>query len=374
MKILFILENTIADLHGGTEVSSFHLARLLRKRKIEVEEWTPYKKRKSMYFYTAFLFQLWIFFLLLCKCVKYRPQILHIQGKYLIPQAVLTGKLLKIPTVVTIRDYIVVCPIGLCLFQVSKRHGFDWYITKEIPKFLDIYHPSENMFKKIIRTGLMIKGWFISKYLKWWLGKADKVIVVSGAAQEILKENGIKSQIVYNTFDTGIYKDFLQLTKDSPLGKNKKNILFVGKPSYGKGYDLFQSLSRNKLFKSYNFKTIGGKSKLGYLDTLKEIEQALAVVVPSRWPEPFGRVALESVTMDVPVLTTNMGGLPEIIENENAGYVCNPEINSLTVGLRKIIKNNVKLRQIIKERKRNFSEKFGADPINAHINLYDEII
>lgn len=374
MKILFVLENTMTDLHGGTEVSSYHLARLLRKKGIGVEEWTPFPKRKSQFWYTCLAGQIYIFIKLVLYLLKNRQNVLHVQGKYLIPPAVVAGKLFGIPTVVTIRDYMVVCPIGLCLFETFSRHGFGWYVMMELPKFLSIYHSTESASKKMIRTGLMVRGWFVSKYLKWWLKKADKVIAVSEATQNILKENGIKSQIIYNTFDIRLYKDCPPPAEDSPLGKEIKNILFVGKPSYGKGYDLFLSLSRNKLFKNYNFKTIGGDNKLDYSDTLKEIKQALTVVVPSRWPEPFGRVALESVMMGVPVLTTDRGGLPEIVEDKKFGYVCNPEIKSLIFELKKIIENNVKLRRRIRKQTRILIDKFQNSPLTMHLNLYNEII
>ena len=64
MNVLFILENTINDLHGGTEVSSYHLARLLRREGVLVEEWSPYKKRRLQYWYTGFIFQLYTSLLL----------------------------------------------------------------------------------------------------------------------------------------------------------------------------------------------------------------------------------------------------------------------------------------------------------------------
>lgn len=377
MKILFVLENTIQNLEGGTEVSSFHLASLLRKKKVEVEDWVPYKKRRAAFFYTCVWGQLYIFIRLLCDLVKIKPQILHIQGKYLVPPAILAGKILKIPTVATIRDYVVVCPTGLCLFEegvIKKNHGLGWFIFQEIPRFLSIYHSNKSIFGKVLRGGLMIRGWFVSKYLKWWLKKADKVIAVSEATQRILKENGIRSQVIYNTFDTKLYKDCPLSTEDSPLGKDKKDILFVGKPSYGKGYDLFQSLSRNKLFNKYNFKTIGGKNKLNYLDTLKEIKRALVVVVPSRWPEPFGRVALESIMLGTPVLSTNRGGLPEIVENNATGLSVDPKIKLLSNALFKIIQDNHRFRQNIRSGKDDLLNKFEDVPLREHIKLYDDLL
>ena len=45
MKILFVLENTIKSLEGERKSADFHLARLLRRRNVEAEEWAPYSKR-----------------------------------------------------------------------------------------------------------------------------------------------------------------------------------------------------------------------------------------------------------------------------------------------------------------------------------------
>ena len=109
------------NLEGGTEVSSRHLAGLLMKKGVEVEEWAPFKTRKPIFWYTSVFGQIYILIVLAWKLVKSRVQILHVQGKYLLPAVVILGKLLRIPTVATIRDYVVICPIALCLFRPSSR-------------------------------------------------------------------------------------------------------------------------------------------------------------------------------------------------------------------------------------------------------------
>jgi glycogen(starch) synthase len=43
------------------------------------------------------------------------------------------------------------------------------------------------------------------------------------------------------------------------------------------------------------------------------INEAMIVVVPSRWEEPFGLVALEAALMERPVVAAHVGGLPEIV-------------------------------------------------------------
>lgn len=51
------------------------------------------------------------------------------------------------------------------------------------------------------------------------------------------------------------------------------------------------------------------------------INAASVVVVPSRWDEPFGLVALEAALMARPVVATRAGGLAEVVEHGITGFV-----------------------------------------------------
>ena len=48
------------------------------------------------------------------------------------------------------------------------------------------------------------------------------------------------------------------------------------------------------------------------------------VVVPSKDPEPFGRVAIEAMSAGKPVIAAGHGGLCEIVENRSTGYLFKP--------------------------------------------------
>ena len=82
-------------------------------------------------------------------------------GKISLPPAILVGKILNIPTVATIGDYIVICPIGICLFRglapqpgqalFDGPHGFLFFVNTEIPLFLSKYHSSDNALTKILK-------------------------------------------------------------------------------------------------------------------------------------------------------------------------------------------------------------------------------
>jgi glycosyltransferase involved in cell wall biosynthesis len=63
-----------------------------------------------------------------------------------------------------------------------------------------------------------------------------------------------------------------------------------------------------------------------------QMAAARAVVVPSTWDEPFGRVAAEALAHGRPVITTGMGGLGEIVD-DTTGWVTGTEPDVLAKAL-----------------------------------------
>ena len=50
------------------------------------------------------------------------------------------------------------------------------------------------------------------------------------------------------------------------------------------------------------------------------------LVVPSLWNEPFGRVIVEAYSYGVPVLASERGGIPEIVDHLSTGILFNPDV------------------------------------------------
>lgn len=58
---------------------------------------------------------------------------------------------------------------------------------------------------------------------------------------------------------------------------------------------------------------------------------ALALVFPINWPEPFGLVMIEAMACGTPVIAWNCGSVPEVLEDGVTGFIVNDEEEALAV-------------------------------------------
>lgn len=76
--------------------------------------------------------------------------------------------------------------------------------------------------------------------------------------------------------------------------------------------DVIASIEKND-----NIEYLGKKS---LLETYHIIGKAKALIIPSLWHEPFGRVIVEAYAKGTPVIGSRMGGIPELIDDGVTGY------------------------------------------------------
>lgn len=71
---------------------------------------------------------------------------------------------------------------------------------------------------------------------------------------------------------------------------------------------------------------LGSCESIRFLGKLDAIEEVLSVsdlfLMPSE-KESFGLAALEAMACEVPVISSNAGGLPELVQNDISGFTCN---------------------------------------------------
>lgn len=66
------------------------------------------------------------------------------------------------------------------------------------------------------------------------------------------------------------------------------------------------------------------KGHISQADVAKLFAKAAVVVTPSTWPEIFGRVGIEAMSLGTPVVATNVGGVRDWLQNKKNGLLVKP--------------------------------------------------
>lgn len=297
---------------------------------------------------------------------KLQPDLLHIQDRFILPATIIASKQFNIPIVATVREnvlgqvYSLIVPFPLSL-MIKRRN-------KAIIKFLKradaIISDSEYIKKELVTVGVnpnKISPIYVE--LPWRLTNPAQIIssqitncneVVLFAPGRLSKEKGF--HILLRAFSIAIRKypkvkliiagdgpKKRELEKLSKILDIERYVKFLGKVQYNKMQELFLSSD--------------------------------IVIVPSIHPEPFGRVALEAILAGKPVVASEVGGLPEIIEDK-AGILVQPSNpEALAHGIITLIENPVLREKMGKEGKRLSKEKFNVKKIVEDVlEVYNKVM
>ncbi len=108
--------------------------------------------------------------------------------------------------------------------------------------------------------------------------------------------------------------------------------------------------------------------ELGRSDKYDFLKDAVCLLNPIRWAEPFGMVMIEAMACGTPVVTNNRGSASEIVDHGETGFLCDDE-SSLVAALHKVTSLNRSLCRVAVEQ-RFSSRRMAAD----HIALYRRLI
>ncbi len=207
---------------------------------------------------------------------------------------------------------------------------------------LNLYSTSSNLYKNIYNKTI---------------SESDKIIVNSNDIKnKVLNLTGVEKDKV-KVVSPGIsYNIFFPMADDKIINQkdsyhidpNKVVLLFAGNAIKRKGLDILitalESLTKEQLSKitliicSEGPEIINARNRLNQIPNLKQstlfikkVQQyelnilyniATLFIFPSR-EEPLGLVGLEALACGTPVVGSNVGGIPEYVNNEN-GYLFDP--------------------------------------------------
>jgi len=144
-----------------------------------------------------------------------------------------------------------------------------------------------------------------SQVLNW----PDKLTTDSKATQKLYKEKfGLNFEYLPSPLDTQKFSSISDVTKI------ENQIAYVGRDSYEKGIDILKQ-AESKINGHVTYCT-----DRSWDDAMKIIKSSQVVVVPSRM-ESLPTTIKEAFYLNVPVVATNVGGIPELIKDNETGML-----------------------------------------------------
>ena len=148
-----------------------------------------------------------------------------------------------------------------------------------------------------------------SQVLQW----PDKLTTDSKATQKLYKEKfDIDFEYLPSPLDTTMFK------KIGSVEKIENQIAYVGRDSHEKGIDILKT-AESKINGNVVYCT-----DRSWEEAMSIIKSSSIVVVPSRM-ESLPTTVKEAFYLNVPVIGTNVGGIPELIKNNETGILVPPE-------------------------------------------------
>ncbi len=334
MKILLV--NNFSYSRGGAEISLFSLGKLLKQKKHQVFYFFADKELNQNQSRFKKAFNLLYSFKAREKIGelldKVNPDLVHLNNiyHYFSPSIIDAVKERKIPMVMTLRDYKLVCSVYK-LWQKGK-----------------ICQQCENKkFINILKNRCNLKGNGWESYLLWLemnlhhkilhlYDKIDLFISPSRFLIKKFKEMGFKKKIVY-------LPNFLfleQYKRDYHYGSAGKRIVYFGRLALEKGlFTLLEAvkglniqlkiigqgpIEKELRKKAEKIKNVKFSSWLKGDKLKTEIKKSIFTVLPSFWYENNPRSIIESFALGRPVVASNIGGIPELVKDKVNGLLFEP--------------------------------------------------
>ncbi|MFN3739291.1 MAG: glycosyltransferase family 4 protein [Thermodesulfovibrionales bacterium] len=283
------------------------------------------------------------------------PSILYVFTKY------------KIPTVMTMRDYKLVCPSYSMLLkgrpcERCKNGRYYFCFLKRCTK--------GSFVKSLLNTIEM----YLHHDILHIYNKIDIFISPSRFLMEKVKEMGFKGKIIY-------LPNFVDVKNLQPsYNYEEESIVYFGRLSYEKGLEtLIEAVKglpirlkiigegplKGYLISKVKNERINNIDFLGYKkgnELEKEIKKSMFVVLPSEWYENNPRTVIESFALGKPVIGARIGGIPELVIDNETGLTFRPQsIEDLREKLLRLVNDKSGIVEMGRKARKYIEERFNPE-------------
>ena len=160
--------------------------------------------------------------------------------------------------------------------------------------------------------------------------------------------------------------DKTKFEKIPNVERNLKQIAYVGRDSFEKGTDILRKIE------SQINGTVKFCTDLPWDETMKILKASQILLVPSR-TESIPQLIKEAFYLKVPVIATNVGGIPELVVHQETGILVPPEDpEKLTIAINNLLDNEESRRSFANNAFEFINKNFSWDVLlEKYTNLYE---
>ena len=311
----------------------------------------------------------------------FKPDIVHIHNLYpfISPAALFACKKARVPVIMTVHNYRLMCPTGLflrnsCPCEECLIKGNEWGCVK--------HNCEGSMFRSV--------GYALRNFVARKTGAYKKCVTYFACLTEFQKQKLIDAGfdrdhifVFYNYIEDHPEDLMLERREDDYVG-------FVGRMSEEKGYDLLLTVA--KRHPEMRFKFAGYIREDAQLEELPNVEYcgqlnaeqlrdfyngARFIAMPSRFYEGFPIVLLEAFSHGKACVVPEHGCFPELVyyNQEFSGEMFEPmNADSLEEKVVELWNDEALLAQLSKNARRNYEDRFVKRGLNIKWDKFLRIV
>jgi glycosyltransferase involved in cell wall biosynthesis len=368
MRILLIGETK--SLFGGGEIYVSRLESILCKKGHSVKWWAPSSIVPKNGDEIKAIWNPKYAQIIASVINDFRPDIIHIHGfmHRLSGSVLLKAKREKVPVVLTLHDFNIFCP------RITLIHNGPNLCKRRFP---NINCFGSCLFRDLLKNIVRYPRLFINQY------------IVRHCVDVLTAPSRLLTKMASNHFPEipchYIPNVLPEVFPDPPsiLDRNPFQFAYIGRLNKVKGiYFIINSMAmlqkqgihanlvicgsgpqetdlKNHAYRlglQENINFLGQQSHDGVWNTLKK---SSALIVPSYWAENSPLVVYEALAANTPVIASRIGGLPDLVDNNETGFLFEPgDTSELAEKMRTLSQLQEKTREFMANKIFKKAEKY----------------
>lgn len=230
---------------------------------------------------------------------------------------------------------------------------------------------------------------FVDKILKRKFFKADAAITHSDFARRRIKDFvKVPIQVIPYPYIGKIYRK-------RRLVKDKIKLLFIGRLIEQKGAHIIPEISQEleRMDLDHEFNVIGNGPLFDSLRRRSErfnikfhgaiydekIKRRFflnsdVILIQSFGEEPFGIVVLESMAHGLPIISTNRGGLGELVRDNGVGLTCEPTAKNIALAIKQLVSDKKTYEKMSKNGYKNIRKFLPIKIFKEYERVYERLV